>query len=149
MGRPRKPLRVQESNRRVHRSTSEKAARMEAEDMGGDDSIECPSHVKGARARRLFLDTAEMLRGMGIWRRADTDQLARYVASELLWRTMTERYRKAIAAGDEGLAAAYERRQDRAFRQAQTAANALGLNVTSRCRVERPPRAAQGEKLEL
>ena len=149
MARPRKPIRVQESNRRVHRSTAERDARREAEDFGGGTGIECPPHVRGKVARRLFTDTAEMLRDMGIWREADSDQLARYVTSEMLWRLTTARYASAIEAGDEELASTYERRQDKAFRQAQSAANALGLNVTSRCRVAVPARVTQEETLEL
>lgn len=140
---------VQEANRRVHRPTAERKARREAEDMGGSDAIECPSHVKGKASRELFMRTAGMLRDMGIWREADSDQLARYVMAEMLYRITTAKYANAIQHGDEGLASTYERRQDKAFRQAQAAANTLGLNVTSRCRVAVPQRVHHVEKLEL
>mgnify|MGYP000905329462 CR=1 FL=1 len=137
-GRPRKPISVQESTRRVHRSTAEREDRRLAEEFGGDDAIECPDRIKGRESRKLYLDTARALKDMGIWKSIDSDQLACYVTSEMLYRLTTAKYASAISSGDEEEASAYERRQDKAFRQRQSAANALGLNVTSRCRIVRP-----------
>lgn len=140
---------VQEASRKVHRSTAERRARREAEDFGGSDEVECPDRIKGKAARTLYIETAQALRDMGIWKAVDADQLARYVTSEMLYRITTAKYTEAMTHGNEDMASAYERRQDKAFRQAQAAANALGLNVTSRCRIAIPQAIRETPRLEL
>lgn len=144
----RKPMAAQESARRVHRSRAYREERRRAEDFGGDTSIRVPSTLKGKEMRSMFESTARELDAMGLWHTIDSDQLERYVTSETLYRTLTRKYMEAVSAGDDVAADAYERRQDRAFKQAQAAANALGLNVTSRCRIA-PTVRVQAEKLEL
>lgn len=139
---------VQEATRDVHISKADREKRKQAEEFGGDETIECPDRIEDGESRKLFISTASALKSMGIWKSIDSDQLARYVTSEMLYRLTTEKYMQAMDADDEKLTSAYERRQDKAFRQAQAAANALGLNVTSRCRVVKPESEPE-RKLEL
>ena len=148
MARPRKSMAVQEAERHVHVSKADRERRKAAEDFGGDESIVCPDRIEDKESRLLFITTAESLKGMGIWKSIDSDQLARYVQAEMLYRMTTEKYMAAIGCGDEDEASTYERRQDKAFRQAQAAANALGLNVTSRCRIA-VPNEERPKRLEL
>lgn len=65
----------------------------------------------------------------------DADCLARYVVSEHLYESFTT---KLIYLDSPGDIKTLQIAQDRAFRQAHTCASALGLTVTSRCKLVVP-----------
>lgn len=65
----------------------------------------------------------------------DADCLARYVVAEDIYEDMTKRlYRQRSIADRKNV----QIMQDRAFKQAHTCASALGLTVTSRCKLVVP-----------
>ena len=66
----------------------------------------------------------------------DADQLARYVMSEAVFVDYTKALRKALRDNDFTSTKELQRQQDVAFRQVQTCASALGLNVSSRLRFD-------------
>lgn len=144
-GRPKKPMAVQESKRRVHRSKAEKEARKEAESL-----LECPITefdapnylTKGEKAR--FFEIAALLQSVNkqLCTALDADQLARYVVAENQYKTLSRKARAAmrkIGNGEPYSLANADRlqlMQNRAFTQLQTCASALGLNVSSRLKFD-------------
>ena len=65
----------------------------------------------------------------------DADCLARYVVSEHLYESFTT---KLVSLEKPNDIKTLQIAQDRAFRQAHTCASALGLTVTSRCKLVVP-----------
>ena len=145
-GRPRKPIALQESKRRVHRSNAEKEARKEAESL-----LECPITefdpptylTKAERGR--FAEIVALLQSVDeqLCTALDSDQVARYVTAETQYKALSRKARMAIRKigtedGDVALADRLQLMQNRAFTQMQTCATALGLNVSSRLKFDIP-----------
>lgn len=65
----------------------------------------------------------------------DADLLARYVTAEAIYEKFTA---EVLAAPDATAAKNAQLAQDKAFKQAHSCATALGLTVTSRCKLVVP-----------
>lgn len=145
-GRPRKPMAVQESKRRVHRSKEEKDARKASESLFECPitEFEAPSYLTKTEKAR-FNDISALLQSVNkqLCTALDADQLARYVVAESQYKTLSRKTRAAmrkIGSEPNALANANQLQlmQNRAFAQLQTCASALGLNVSSRLKFDIP-----------
>ena len=145
-GRPRKPLAMQKS----HLTNAEKAARQAQEDaLRCQISAEAPEYLETDAEIDRFYEIADLLTGVDeqLCTALDADQLARYVMCEAVFVDYTKALRKALRDKDSDLARKLQRQQDVAFRQVQTCASALGLNVSSRLRFDlRKQEAPRGNK---
>lgn len=133
-GRPRKPLAMQT----CHLTAAEKAERRAQEEaIRCQISAEAPDYLDDAEIDR-FYEIADLLTGVDeqLCTALDADQLARYVTSEKVYIEYTRSLRKALRDKDFGLTKQLQRQQDIAFRQVQTCASALGLNVSSRLKFD-------------
>ena len=134
-GRPRKPLAMQKG----HRTNAEKAQRKAMEDaLRCPISAEAPDYLESDAELDRFYEIAELLTSVDeqLCTALDADQLARYVMCEQAFIEYTKKLRKALRDNDHDLAKSLQRQQDTAFRQVQTCAAALGLNVSSRLRFD-------------
>jgi P27 family predicted phage terminase small subunit len=105
-----------------------------------------------AAEKKRFDRIATQLDKLGILGETDTDTLARYVTAQVQYEKATKELRTLMkSAPDRKREDYYEaldiwtatqerlaKLQDRYFKQAQTAASALGLTISSRCKLVAP-----------
>jgi P27 family predicted phage terminase small subunit len=155
MARPRQPVELILTKGAKHLTKAEIKSRMQSEVKPCTDCIEPPAYLTAAQKRR-FGTIAEQLMKIRILGETDAEALARYITSEDLYRSAVRDVRAAQKcrprSGSAEEMAAYamlldklDKRLDRYFRQAHTAASALGLTISSRCKLV-VPKADEGEK---
>lgn len=154
MARPRQPIALIQAKGRKNLTKKEIEQRMAEEVQPCSDDVRAPSYLT-IKQRTHFDKLANQLTKIKILGETDVEALARYVTAEAQYETATkdlrslmkakpkqntedpEAYYNAVAAWidtQERMA----KLQDRYFKQAQTAANALGLTISSRCKLIAP-----------
>lgn len=148
MAGQRQPIELVVKKGAKHLGKAEIEERMRTEVKPCTDNIEPPSYLTAAQ-KRHFLTVAEQLEKIGIMGETDAEALARYVIAESLYRQAfkdAQAFRKQykMPSGADS-AAEYvmlldklDKRIDRYFKQAHTAASALGLTISSRCKLVVP-----------
>lgn len=95
-----------------------------------------PEHL-----RPEFREIARQLVACGIFSKLDYDMLARYLIARGSWLHAQSLANRAIGSGDKAGAIGWTKVANTYFGQCQSCAAALGLSITSRCRlvVPKPP----------
>ena len=167
MPNPREPINILLAKGRKHLTQEEIQRRMATEPTAPADAIQPPEYLS-KKQRDEFSALAEELQRIKIIGNVDAGELARYVVAHgfyarytKLLRTLPKKKRarlrelraklaaeegRAVVAGeeidDEDAALELERSlvllQDKYFAQCETTARALGLNITSRCKLVIP-----------
>lgn len=159
MARPRQPLALIEAKGKKHLTKAEIAERRATEVQPCTDDLTAPAYLTAAEKRR-FNKLADQLAKLNIMGETDTEALARYVTAQSLYEQAVKSLRKlekdrpkrpGPEAEQEEVDKFYDKlhiwsididvavkRQDRYFKQAATAAAALGLTITSRCKLVAP-----------
>ena len=151
MAGPKKPILLNLATGGKNWTKAEIAERMSSEVHPVTDGIAAPPYLT-AKQKKQFDTIAEQLQRIGIMGETDCDTLARYITAQGLYeqavkdlrQLQKERPREADASVLISWVTALEaldKRQDRYFRQAQTAAAALGLTISSRCKLAVPKSA--------
>jgi P27 family predicted phage terminase small subunit len=138
MGRPRKPLVLLESEGKSHRTKAELEQRRREEVSPADPTFATPDDLERTEKAK-FRKTAQLLKALKIWDKADTDELARYAHAQVAYEKLTKMYAKAVAAEDLDAMERIGRQQNTAYQQAQKSGSLLGLNIMSRCKITLPP----------
>lgn len=149
MARPRQPLALIEAKGKKHLTKAEKEERRATEVQPCTDDLTAPSYLTAAQ-RRQFDKLAGQLVKIKIMGETDVDALARYVTAQHLYeqavkdlRTI-QRRRPKEADGNTNLIGwadalnKLDKRIDRYYKMAASAASALGLTITSRCNLVAP-----------
>lgn len=101
---------------------------------------EPPEYLTTVKDRGRFREIAELLQSVDeqLCTALDADQLARYVMSESVYIDYTKALKRHMRSNGNDLegSRSLQRQQDVAFKQVQTCASALGLNVSSRLRFD-------------
>lgn len=108
--------------------------------------VHAPEYLS-AKQKAKFEDIAEKLLALEIMTELDVDCLARYVLAHDVYLAYTSQVTKQIKAGDIKTLKDTQNLQDKAFRQAQSAARDLGLTITSRCKIVVPPPPEDDDEL--
>lgn len=156
MAGPRQPIELVIANDRKHLTKAEIEERRQREVKPCTDDIAAPSYLT-AKQKKTFYKIAQQLQKLNIMGETDTGALARYVTAQELYEEAVKDLRKLAKdrpseeEKEDDLAGYYKnmdlyytllesatKRQDRYFKQAQTAAAALGLTISSRCRLVAP-----------
>ena len=151
MAGPRQPLNLVLAKGAKHLTKAEIAERRSSEVQGCIDGIAAPSYLT-AKQKKQFNIIADQLQRIGIMGETDNDTLARYVTAQDLYEQAVKDLRKLqkerpLDAGATELVTwaqlldTLDKRQERYFKQAQTAAAALGLTISSRCKLAVPKSA--------
>lgn len=151
MAGPRQPLNLVLAKGAKHLTKAEIAERRSSEVQGCIDGIAAPSYLT-AKQKKQFDTIADQLQRIGIIGETDNDTLARYIIAQDLYEQAVKDLRKLQKerprdAGATELVTwaqlldALDKRQERYFKQAQTAAAALGLTISSRCKLAVPKSA--------
>lgn len=136
-GRPKKPAALLEAEGKSHMSKSELQDRKESELKVPFTDVTPPSYLSKAQKKK-FRDIADKLLAIGIMTELDVDCLAMYVLAFDLYVSYTETLANMIETNDLEEMKSVQNLQDKAFRQAHTAAKSLCLTITDRCRVTVP-----------
>lgn len=97
-----------------------------------------PPDYLPAKLKKDFEEIAAKLLAIGIMTELDEDCLARYLISHNNYLNYTKLLAKAMRTENMDDIIKAQRAQDLAFRQCQSAANALGLTISSRCKLVMP-----------
>ncbi len=137
MARPREPVDLIKAKGRKHLTKDEYEERKESELDVPFVDVQPPSYLK-KKQKEKFMDIADKLLALGIMTELDVDCLAMYILSHDLYLSYTKTIAQLIKKSDIAGLKDVQNMQDKAFRQAQTAARDLGLTITSRCRIVIP-----------
>ena len=138
MAGKRQPTAVVEANGRKHLSRAETDARRDAEIQIPPAEKVTPPKWLPKECRTEFRKVGEMLRDAGLYSDLDRDVLAQYFLCRVRWLAADTQAAAAIASEDEKLAKEWTSVQQSYFRQARQCAEAVGLSVSSRCRLVVP-----------
>lgn len=148
MARPKEPVNLLIAKGKKHLTQAEIAERQAAEVQPCTDEIRPPGYLT-AKQKKRFRELAEQLMKLKILGETDVETLARYITAEDLYQQAVKDIRPAQKCRPdseslEEMAAwaammdKLDKRQERYFKQAQTAAASLGLTISSRCRLVIP-----------
>lgn len=148
MAGSRQPVELIMSKGQKHLTKQEIKERMAYEVKPCTDCIEPPKYLTAYQKKR-FTSLSEQLQKIGILGETDTETLARYITAEELYQQAVKDIRAARKSRPDGndleamatwaiLMDKLDKRLDRYFKQAHTAASALGLTISSRCKLVVP-----------
>lgn len=159
MGRPRQPMKLKIAKGKKHLTKEEIAEGLATEPQHFTDGIVAPKYLT-KKQRDTFDLLAGQLQKIDIMGETDVDTLARYVTAQSQYEAAAKDLRAlqkqkpkepATDAPTEtwdkymaelgiwlGCQENLDKRVDRYFKQAQTAAAALGLTISSRCKLVVP-----------
>lgn len=159
MAGARKPIQLNLAVGGKHWTKGEIRERMNSEIQPETDGIAAPSYLT-AKQKKQFNIIADQLQRIGIMGETDNDTLARYITAQGLYEDAVKELRRLPKERPERPEDPDElnkyyaqleawhvsmdlavKRQDRYFKQAQTAAAALGLTISSRCKLAVPKSA--------
>ena len=139
-GRNKKPIDLHLANGNPSHLTKAEIEERQAQELEVPfTDVEPPSYLNKSQKKK-FRDIAKMLLAIGIMTELDVDCLARYVISHDLYLTYTEKVNDLLSIGDVDMRElnTVQNMQDKAFKQANASASALGLTITSRCKIVIP-----------
>lgn len=161
MPNQRQPIGLVEYKQRKNLTKKEVAERRSSEVDAPADKIVPPKYLNASQ-REEFLELAAELEPLQIMSNLDTGELARYVVAHYFYQRYSKQMRQLPKkkakrmrreaeergepihkdVSDEELALEFEQEisvlQNRYFDQCEKCARALGLNITSRCRLVIP-----------
>ena len=158
MPNQKQPIRLIETKQKKHLTKAEIKQREESEVQPITDGISPPAYLS-AKQKKRFVIIAGQLKRLNVMGETDCELLGRYIVAEDAYeaetKTLRNYYKEPPVKKDyddlggyldamctwDGLVESASKRQDRYFKQAQTAANALGLTITSRCKLVVPKAA--------
>jgi P27 family predicted phage terminase small subunit len=148
MAGPRQPINLIIASGKKHLTKAEIEERQNSEVKPCPDGIAAPSYLT-AKQKREFDKIAGQLQKIGIMGETDCDTLARYITAQGFYeqavKDLRQIQRERPKDADPMTLARWadilvnmDKRQDRYFKQAQAAASALGLTISSRCKLVVP-----------
>lgn len=137
MARPREPIELIIAKGNKHLTKSEIADRKSQEIKPITDNVSPPSYLT-KKQKTEFSVIADQLMKLKIFGETDVDTLARYIMSRDLYIKLTKQIQKPAILNNPVALSKCMINQDRAYRQCDTAAKALGLTISSRCKLVIP-----------
>lgn len=138
MSGKRQPTALVEANGRKHLTKAEADARRDREVVVPPvDAVTPPKWLPKA-LHREYHEIGEILNGAGLYAELDRDVLGQYFLCRERWAKADKKAAAAIRKDDEKLAREWTGIQASYFKQARQCAEAMGLSVTSRCRIVVP-----------
>lgn len=167
MAGARQPIQLVMAKGKKNLTKKEIADRLASELAPCTDDLTPPSYLKASEKKR-FIKIAEQLDKLGILGETDTETLARYVTAQAQYEKTTKELRTLMSVSPKPSSPTYleeldawiatqekiSKLQNRYFTQAQTAAGALGLTISSRCKLIAPkvddtPKVNKFKKFEV
>ena len=147
----REPIQLIIAKGNKHLTKKEIKERLDTEVAPCTDDLSAPRYLTAAEKKRFDRIVAQ-LKKLGILGETDTETLARYVTAQVQYERVTKELRALLKRSLDPKSDTYmedlalwtemqnqlAKLQDRYFKQAQTAASALGLTISSRCKLVAP-----------
>lgn len=137
MARPRQPIELVLAKGKKNLTKAEIEARRAQEVKVDFKDVKPPDYLP-AKLKKEFDEIAGKLLAIGIMTELDEDCLARYLIAQSNYLNYTKLLAKAMRSEDMDEIIKAQRAQDMAFKQCQSAAAALGLTISSRCKLVMP-----------
>lgn len=137
MARPRQPIELVLAKGKKNLTKAEIETRRAQEIKVDFKDVKPPDYLP-AKLKKEFDEIAAKLLAIGIMTELDEDCLARYLIAQSNYLNYTKLLAKAMRTEDMDAIIKAQRAQDMAFKQCQSAANALGLTISSRCKLVMP-----------
>lgn len=154
MAGAKQPIELIIANGKKHLTKAEIEERRSSEPKPCTDNIVAPSYLTKKQKKQFDLIAGQLQR-IGIMGETDCDTLARYITAQELYEQAVkdlrriQKQRPKVAEDEDEIPVAVwshwadmldklDKRQDRYFKQAQTAATALGLTISARCKLVVP-----------
>lgn len=134
----RQPTAVVEANGRKHLTQAEADERRDREIHVPPPDRVTPPEWLGKKYHEEYVRIGDILLAAGLYSELDQDVLAQYFVSRDRWEKADKKAGTAIRKNDEKLAKEWTSIQATYFKQARQCASAMGLDVTSRCRIVVP-----------
>ena len=145
MAGPRQPIELIIAKGAKHLGKAE-IERRKAEEVGSlDGEIEPPAYLTKEQ-KKNFMDLAGQLQQLGIFGTTDIQELARYVQAHTMYVMCVRQMRKKEVRNDPEIFGEWLKHMDRFFNQCENSAAALGLTISSRCRLVVPAKDKPEEK---
>lgn len=151
----RQPTNLVIAKGKKHLTKAEIEERLNVEVQPCMDGIAAPEFLT-AKQKREFDKIARQLQKLKVMGETDVDLLARYVTAQSLYEEAVKDLREVQKQRPKGdkvavktmvmwaeMLGRLDKRQDRYFKQAQVAASALGLTISSRCKLIVPVKEEQ------
>lgn len=145
MAGQRQPIELVVAKGSKHLTKAEIAERQAREVKPCTDDIAPPSYLT-AKQKQEFNRIAAQLQKLKILGETDVDALARYILSRDTYVKLTKQIQKKEILENPLILDKYMKNQDRAFRQCDVSAKALGLTISSRCRLVVPEVTTEAPK---
>ena len=140
VGKPRQPIDLIVAKGKKHLTKAEIEQRRKQEVKAPTDKIHAPDYLT-PKQKEKFEEIATTLDDMNIMSNLDCHALARYISAVDMYEELTRKVRNPKIINDPDTLEKYAKLQDRYFKQCHTSANALGLSISSRCKLVLPPSA--------
>lgn len=137
MARPREPINLVVAKGKKHLTKEEIKERQDSEIKVDLINIKTPDYLP-EQLKKEFEDYSSKLLHIGIMTELDEDCLARYVLAKQLYLKYTSKLTQSKIINNIEKSEKIMKLQSKAFAQCQTCAAALGLTITSRCRLVIP-----------
>ena len=150
MAGARQPVKLIIANGKKHLTKAETEERLSSEVEPCTDNIVAPSYLT-KRQKEQFNTIASQLQRIGIMGETDCDTLARYITAQELYEQAVKDLRKVQKErpkGEDATVASMaswanmlnllDKRVDRYYKQATSAASKLGLTISDRCKLVVP-----------
>jgi len=139
MGRPRKPTDVLVATGSKHLSSAEEYERRRSEAKVPPAGKAKPPKWLDDSLKAEFKSLGKKLIAAGLYTDLDADVLGMYLTHRHQWEQATREAEAALFAGNVLGSEKWTNVQQRLFKAARSCGAALGLDVTSRCRIVIPP----------
>lgn len=139
-GRKKQPLSVIQGKGRSNHITKDEAKKRQAQEealRGHTDKIEAPTYLLKSQKDEFDKIASELLR-MNIFSNLDIDSLARYIDSKYQYIKLIKLLRRTKPTDDFKVYAQMQRSKNLLFNECRSAANDLGLTITSRLKLVIP-----------
>lgn len=145
MGGPRQPIELIVAKGAKHLGKAEIEQRKAREVGSLDGDIEPPAYLTKEQ-KKNFNDLAGKLKQLGIFGTTDVQELARYVQAHTMYVMCVRQMRRKEVKSDPEIFGEWLKHMDRFFNQCEKSAAALGLTISSRCRLVVPATGKEEEK---
>ena len=141
----RQPIELLKAKGFKHLTKAEIAEREQSEIKPITDNIIAPEYLT-KKQKETFYKLADQLKALKIMGETDVDALARYVTANDFYINAVKKMRSKEAQANPVIFSAWAKIQERYFKQCRSAANDLGLTISSRCRLVVPERNTETPK---
>lgn len=137
MAGQRQPIELIKAKGAKHLTKAEIAERERSEIKPITDNITVPDYLT-KKQKETFYKIADQLKALRIMGETDVDALARYITANDFYIQAVKKMRSKDVKDDPIQFGLWAKLQERYFKQCRSAANDLGLTISSRCRLVVP-----------